>query len=76
MGRPDDDRRSVTDPIPQHSRMDEEAQTRRTEAFARATQRKGMPMVYGSGKPGEGAEAVAKVRKREAAEAKREAAES
>jgi hypothetical protein len=56
--------------------MDEEAQTRRTEAFARATQRKGMPMVYGSGKPGEGAEAVAKVRKREAAEAKREAAES
>lgn len=50
-------------PIPDHSRMDDEALTRRSEGFRRATQRKGMPQTYGTGKPGVGAEAVARANK-------------
>lgn len=46
-----DDRKPVGDAIPQHSRMNEDAMRERSDAFRRGTQRKGMPMVYGSGDP-------------------------
>lgn len=53
------------------SRMDGEAMEARSAAFGRATAgRRGMT-TYGTGKPGVGAEHMRKVRKREAAEAKR-----
>lgn len=45
------DDRKPSDPIPDHSRMDSEAQEKRSDAFRRGTQRKGMPMIYGSGDP-------------------------
>lgn len=59
------------------SRMDGEAMEARSAAFAHATAgRRGMT-TYGTGKPGVGAEHMKKVRKREAAEArKREEAQA
>lgn len=64
--------RSGADAIPQvPSRMDGDAMLARSLSFQQATAgRRGMA-VYGTGKPGVGAEHMAKVRKREAAEAKR-----
>jgi hypothetical protein len=50
MGR-SDDRKPVGDAIPQHSRMDDDAQRKRSDAIRRYTQRKGMPMCYGTGDP-------------------------
>lgn len=39
-------------PIPNHSRMDGARQQRRSDAFRRFTQRKGMPTTYGTGQAG------------------------
>lgn len=55
------------------SRMNDEALEARSAAFQHATAgRRGMT-TYGTGKPGVGAEHMEQVRKREAAQAKREA---
>lgn len=69
---PDEVPRSGAGSIPKGlSRMDEAAMESRSASFQQATAgRRGMA-VYGTGKPGVGAEHVKKVRKREAAEAKR-----
>lgn len=57
MGRADD-RKPSSEPIPQHSRMDEQAQIKRTEAFLAATQgssdKPGVSHIYGTGKPPDG----------------------
>ena len=72
---PDDPRRDVSATIPQHSRMNDEYLQKRSDAFRRGTQRKGMPMQYGKGEAGSGAKLVEQVRKREAREAMKAAAE-
>lgn len=52
MGRAED-RKPSGIPIPQHSRMDDEAQLARSNAFRQGTQGPGKPMTYGTGKPPE-----------------------
>ena len=50
MGRADD-RREPTGPIVNHSRMDDEAQRKRSDMFRQITQGRGAQQIYGSGKP-------------------------
>lgn len=71
IARDEEQVRSALEGIEQHSAMNDEALGKRSDAFRRATQRKGMPVTYGTGKAGVGAELLKKVRKREAAEQKK-----